>query len=163
MIFGKLHTDLVLQFFGGSREKTPFTLLHAPPSSPASTPSPAEGQIGSLSFSQRCSHSVAPPKASGRGGAPVPGGAHPSARPTWPCRARRCSVRRGPGPAPRLQRTPRLGGVSDSAGSAADPILGPTKAHHPLLSSYLPPPRGPLVTTAKRPVQKESRERLSSP
>lgn len=71
-----------MQFFGRSRGKTPFTPLHAPPSSPASTPSPAEGQIGSLSFSQRCSHSVAPPKASGRGGAPVPGGAQ-SIRPSY--------------------------------------------------------------------------------
>lgn len=116
--------DLVLQFFGDSREKTPSPPLPArPPFHPfRSRRTDTVPLFHPALFPLR--RSAKGTRA--RGGAGARG--CPSARPTWPCRARRCPLgaapsRRGPGPAPRLHRTPRLGGVSDSAGSAADPYF----------------------------------------
>lgn len=134
--------DLVLQFFGDSREKRPFPPATRPPS-PASTPSPAEGQIRSLFLPALFPLRRSAKGIMARGGAGARG--CPS-RPTWPCRARRCPLAaapscRGPVPAPRQHSTPRLGGLWDSAGSAADPDFRAYKSASPsliLLSSPAP-------------------------
>lgn len=134
-----------MQFFGDSREKMLFPPSSRPP--PLRLP-PLPRQKDRYGLSQRCSRSVAPPKASWRGGAPVPGGAHP----VLPGRAAPAAApsRRGPVPAPRQHRTPRLGGLSDSAGSAADPDFRAYKSasSSPILSSPAP---GSLCNHSKTP------------